>query len=145
MKIEIRILDPHGAHLLKNVAPDVFDEPVDAGLTAQFLTDPRHHIVVALDGDLIVGMATAVDYVHPDKPQELWINEVGVSASYHRKGIGRKIVQSILDLGRELGCSEAWVATEPSNAPAKGLYESAGGRDESAVIYAFELQSKPEE
>ena len=31
-----------------------------------------------MDEEQIVGFASAVHYVHPDKPPELWINEMGV-------------------------------------------------------------------
>jgi hypothetical protein len=34
---------------------------------------------MATAGDTVVGFASAVHYVHPDKAPELWINEVGVA------------------------------------------------------------------
>jgi len=40
--------------------------------------DPRHHLVVAVE-HVVVGFCSAVDYIQPDKPPELWINEVGVA------------------------------------------------------------------
>ena len=85
MSIAIRILGPADASLLGNVARDVFDNPVDPRWTAEFLADPRHHLVVAVERGQVVGMTTAVHYVHPDKPPELWVNEVGVAP---RIGVG---------------------------------------------------------
>ena len=73
MSPTIRLLGPENASLLDRVAPEVFDNPIDPRQTAEFLADRRHHLAVALDGDLVVGMASAVHYVHPDKPPELWI------------------------------------------------------------------------
>jgi hypothetical protein len=60
MTATIKILQPGDDHVLMNVAEGVFDYPVDAKLTREFLEDPRHHIAVA-----IVGFASGVHYVHP--------------------------------------------------------------------------------
>ena len=144
MSIEIRILDSKSAHVLEHVAPEVFDKSVNRDLTDQFLSGSRHHIAVALDGKTVIGMASAVDYVHPDKPLQLWINEVGVAPQYHRKGVGSRMINALLNLGRELGCYEAWVGTGPDNKPARGLYDSIGGKSEAVVMYTFDLSKKAE-
>ena len=121
MNPTIRLLAPGYASVLENVAPDVFDNAVDPRWTAEFLADPRHHLAVAIDGGRVVGMASAVHYLHPDKPPELWINEVGVAPNYQGRGIGRGLLQAPFAHGRELGCRQAWVATEPGNAATKAL------------------------
>jgi aminoglycoside 6'-N-acetyltransferase I len=125
-----------------NVSDDVFDNPVDEKLAREFLEDPRHHMVVALSDDVIIGFASAVHYIHPDKPAELWINEVGVAPSHQNQGVGKVIMKEILQLGRQLGCKAAWVLTERSNAPANGLYKSAGGWAEAndTVMYEFDIK-----
>ena len=46
----IRILGPEDAHLFEHMAPDVFDNEIDARWAAEFLGDPRHHLAVAIDG-----------------------------------------------------------------------------------------------
>jgi ribosomal protein S18 acetylase RimI-like enzyme len=127
--------------LLMNVADDVFDNPVDETFAREFLNDPRHHIVVAISEGSVVGFASAVHYIHPDKPPELWINEVGVASSRYRQGIGKAIMKEMLQLGRELGCKNAWVLTDRSNEPANRLYRSAGGQigEEDTVMYEFNL------
>ena len=141
MGIDIRILGSGDEAVLANVAPGVFDHDVDPGLTAEFLRDPRHHLAVALDGPTVVGFASAVDYVHPDKPRELWINEVGVAPSHQRQGLGQRLLRAVLDLGRDLGCRDAWVLTSPANGPAVRLYESAGGSDlaDAPTMFTFRL------
>lgn len=144
MSIEVRLLKPGEVEILERVAEDVFDEPVDPAHSAEFLADARHHLAVALDGDLVVGMASAVDYVHPDKPVALWINEMGVAPPYQRKGVGRRLLETLFERGRELGCTEAWLGTEPENEAARGLYAAAGGRSEAFVGYTFELGEAPD-
>lgn len=139
MPITVRLLGPADAAVLERVAADVFDAPVDARWTRCFLDDPRHHLAVALDDGVVVGMASAVDYVHPDKAPQLWINEVGVAVSHRRRGIGRRLVDALLAHGRELGCTEAWLGTEATNVAARRLYESAGGAAAPFLLYSFAL------
>src|SRR5215210_7316788 len=109
MSIEMRLLGARDAQVLANIESDVFDGEVNARWTAEFLADERHHLVVALDNGCVVGIASAVHYVHPDKPPELWVNEVGVAESHRRQGIGRRLLESLFAHARTLGCTEAWV------------------------------------
>ena len=117
------------AHVLERVAPDVFDHAVRPEFAADFLSDSRHHIAVAIDDDVVVGFASGVHYIHPDKPPELWINEVGVAPTHQRQGTATRVLDALFARGRELGCREAWVLTERDNAAAVALYASAGGRE----------------
>ena len=139
--ITIRLLGPADAHVLVDVAPYVFDNNVDARYTAEFFADPRHHLVVARVGATVVGFASGVHYVHPDKAPELFINEVGVAPTHQGHGIGKRLMQALLAHGHTLGCTGAWVGTEEDNVAARRLYEAAGAsRDaEAFVLYWFEL------
>ena len=137
--VVVRRLGPGDAAVLDRVAPEVFDHAVDPRWTAEFLADPRHHLVVAIDGDTVVGFASGVHYVHPDKPPELWVNEVGVAPSHQRRGIGRAVVAALFAHGRTLGCREAWLGTEHDNAPARALYAALGGTETSMVILSFDI------
>ena len=111
MTIEIRLLNPDDERVLRQVAPGVFDHDVDPALAAEFLHDPRHHLAVAIENGSVVGFASGVHYVHPDKPAELWINEVGVAPSHQRQGLAKRLLLRLFARGRELGCREAWVLT----------------------------------
>jgi aminoglycoside 6'-N-acetyltransferase I len=142
MNIEIRMLGPDDATVLHRVADDVFDHAVDARWAAAFLADARHHMLVALEDGVVVGMISAVDYVHPDKAPQLWINEVGVAPSHQRRGIARRLLDAMLAHGRTLGCTEAWLGTEDDNEAANALYRSAGSKPEPFVLYSFDLQPR---
>jgi ribosomal protein S18 acetylase RimI-like enzyme len=131
--VTIRILGPTDGAVLENVAPDVFDNPVDARWSAEFLADPRHHLAVAIDEDTqqVVGMASGLHYVHPDKPPELWIDEVAVAPPYQDRGVGRQMLAALLAHARTLGCGEAWVLTSYGNTAARRMYAAAGGVEDS--------------
>jgi aminoglycoside 6'-N-acetyltransferase I len=134
MSVSIKILGPDDGAVLDSVDPDVFDHPVDPRWAAEFLADGRHHLAVAILGGQVVGMASAVHYVHPDKPPELWINEVGVTPAQQNQGIGRRLLAALFARGRELGCGEAWVLTDESNAAARRLYAAAGGAETREIV-----------
>ena len=135
----VKALSKNDLRLLINAAEGVFDNPVDEKLASEFLADPRHHIVAAISDDVIIGFASAVHYIHPDKSAELWIDEVAVSPSHQNKGIGKALMKEMLRLGGELGCVNAWVLTEGSNISANRLYKSAGGKIDSGdtIMYEF--------
>jgi aminoglycoside 6'-N-acetyltransferase I len=140
--VEIRLLRPHEGAVLDRVASGVFDGAIVPRWRDEFLSDTRHHLVVALDDGVVVGFVSAVHYVHPDKAPELWIDEVGVAPSHHQRGIGRRLLDHVLAHGVELGCEQAWVLTSPDNTAAQRLYTSAGGRAavEQSVMFEFPLR-----
>lgn len=144
MNPQIRLLSRHDAAVLDRVADQVFDEAVNPALLREFLADPRHHLAVAVADDRVIGFASGVHYVHPDKPAQLWINEVGVAPAFHRRGIGRQLLVTLLEHARSLGCTEAWVLTEDDNEPARGLYRAMGGVESEAVMYTIPL-TRPSE
>ena len=140
-RLEIKILDSGDRAVLDNVAPDVFDDALDPRLVAEFLGDGRHHLAVAVDQGQVVGFASGVHYVHPDKPSELWINEVGVAPGHQGRGIGKAVVRMLLQHGKRLGCREAWVLTDRDNQAAMRLYASAGGEQNDHVMFTFFLDA----
>lgn len=83
-------------------------------------------------------------HIHPNKPPELWINEVGVAESHQGRGIGKAIMNEMLNLGKALGCVNAWVLTDKNNTAANGLYKSVGGNfsDEETVLYEFRINEE---
>jgi ribosomal protein S18 acetylase RimI-like enzyme len=140
--IDIRVLGPGDEALLLGAAPDLFDNPVEPGLAQAFLEEPSHRIAVAIDAGVVVGFASGVRYVHPDKPWSLWINEVGVAPTHRRRGLAACVVRALLGSARQAGCAEAWVGTERSNAAAIALYEAVGGEregDEEFLAFWFPI------
>lgn len=140
--VVVKLLGQRDARVFERVAADVFDGPVKHDVAREFLRDRRHHIAVAIDEGVVVGMATGVDHVHPDKRAHLFINEVGVAPSHRRRGLARALVTRLLEHARAIGCSEAWVATEEENTEARSLYRALGGREDPsrAVVYTYPLQ-----
>lgn len=142
MKMEIIRLEAGDDALVMKVAEDVFDEPVRPDRLAAYLAEPGHFMIVALADGVVVGQCAAVIHRHPDKVSELYVDEVGVSPAFQRQGIARKMLDAMLAIGREHGCEEAWVGTEPDNVAARALYEARKephGPAEEFVMYVYEL------
>lgn len=125
--------------VLDRVAEDVFDQQVDPARLMAYLSEPGHHLMVALADGQVVAQVAAVVHRHPDQPTELYIDNVGVTPSLHRRGIARAMLDLMFEFGRSIGCEEAWVGTELDNQPARRLYESRGARPETFVMYVYEL------
>ena len=140
MTIEIRRLGAADVALFENVADDVFDHAIDRGRLARYLATSGHHFIGALADGRLIGQLAAIVHRHPDlRPTELYVDELAVAAPFQRQGIARRLLDAALDLGRELGCGELWVATEPDNGPARGLYETRGAPAEAVVMYVYKL------
>jgi aminoglycoside 6'-N-acetyltransferase I len=152
MTIEIKALQRGDEAILMNVAPEVFDNPLNPDLTREFLADSRHHIAVATDDGLVVGFASGIHYVHPDKPPELWINEVALAPAHRHRGLGKAVLKALLEVGRAHKCTAAWVLTYRNNVAAMKLYSSVGGTEgaddsgpaDGMVGYSFTLTDAPE-
>ena len=144
METEIKILGPEDLAVLNCVAQGTFDDPIDPENARQFLADPRHHLVVAIDQGVVVGFVSAVNYVHPDKPRpELWINEVSVAAAHRQRGVATRLLRRLFDLAGDLGCSEAWVLTDRTNVAAMRLYSGAAATSAPSdhVMFTFPLRN----
>jgi aminoglycoside 6'-N-acetyltransferase I len=140
MTITLKRLGPGDEAVFAKVDPDVFDEPIHPERMHAYLREPGHIMLLALDGDLVVGQCAAVIHRHPDKSTELYIDEVGTASSHLRQGIATAMMREMFAWGRELGCEEAWLGTELDNDPANGLYRGFNPvEDESIQYYLFKL------
>lgn len=141
--IDIVRLSPENASLLGNIAADVFDCPIQAAALDAFLECPRHVMYLAVEEGQVVGMASGVEYFHPDKPSQFWINELGVAPKDQRKGIGSKLLKSLLDEAGRRGCHVAWVGTETDNLAANMCYRSVEGVPDGKGFVMYEWPLKP--
>jgi GNAT superfamily N-acetyltransferase len=126
----VYVLTSGDEEVLRSVAPGVFDDPIDECRSKHFHSDPRHHLIVAIEDGVVAGMISTVHYAHPDKPSpELWVNEVGVAQTHHGHGVGKAMMKEALEVGRRLGCQQAWVLTDRNNEAAMRLYAASGSQE----------------
>jgi ribosomal protein S18 acetylase RimI-like enzyme len=137
--MKVRLLGPDDVALLEEAPPGVFDRPVRSELAREFLEDPRHHLAAAIHEGRIVGFASAVHYVHPDKDPEIWINEVAVAPTHRGRGVGKRLLLTLLEVAARLDCRGAWVLTRSDNPEAPLLFASLGGIRAStdSIMFSF--------
>ncbi len=140
-EIGLQQIDSANATLLQNIAPDVFDNAIEAAYLKQFLDDPRHFLIVALCENTVIGMGSAFEYFHPDKPPQLFINEIGVAPDYRQRGIGRRLVESLIEVAEKRGCVYAWLGTEADNVSGNACFSSVPEVEDPQpfLLYEWEL------
>lgn len=142
--IEIKLASIEDLPAIEKVGDRLFDYSIKLDRAKEFFNDSRHHLVLAYFKGNIIGMASAFQYVHPDKDPALFMNEVGVLKEFQNQGIGRTIVRYLYEYAKELGCEEVWVATESSNIAARKAFTAAGGVEdkEPVVLINFNAANK---
>ena len=104
------------------------------------MADPDVTLVVARDGEEIVGTATVIVYTTP-----FWIkarlDEVVVDASARGRGVGEAIVRACLEIGRRKGAQVAELQSGrgPVRAAAHRLYKRIGFEVRDSDIFRITL------
>src|SRR5207248_7554464 len=113
------------ARLLPQLNPTL--PPPDLERLQRLLADPDVTLLVARDGDDIVGTTTVIVFTTP-----FWIkarlDEVVVDESARGQGVGEALVKAALDVGRERGAQVAELQSGrgPAREAAHKLYERLG-------------------
>src|SRR5258708_18164028 len=108
----------------------------------RIVDDPAVTLVVAKQGDEVVGTSTVIVYSTP-----FWIkarlDEVVVDDSARGKGVGEALVQACLDIGRERGAEVAELQSGrgPQRAAAHRLYERMGFKIRESDVFPIDLRS----
>jgi RimJ/RimL family protein N-acetyltransferase len=82
-------------------------------------------VLVAADGDRLVGLATATGGVHPAKRAAVEIG-IGVLETHQGRGIGRALMAGLEDWARTAGIRRLQLPVVTSNEPAIALYRKSG-------------------
>lgn len=131
--MEIRRLGRDDQDALADVEP-CFDEPVRSVAAARFLASDGHHLLVAYDGDAVVGFVSGVELTHPDKGTEMFLYELSVEPGHRGQGYGTALVQALANLARERNCYDMWVLTDDDNNTAVATYRRAGASETSPCV-----------
>ncbi len=132
--ITFKVLGVDDGPVLTRVRDGVFDYPIIPDQAAAFLASDLHNMVVALDEDQIIGIASAVTMLHPDKKPMVFINEVGVHDDYLRRGIGKRLAEMLIEAVNPAGDLDVWLATENDNMAARALYRSLNARETQGIV-----------
>ena len=142
MAVEIIQLSESNMDVLNNYDEDIFDEKIDTYRLAAMLKERNNILLVAVHEGVVIGQVLGVIHRHPDKPTELYIDDLGVSEKFQRRGVATRLIEQLYIIGIDRGCEEVWVATEPENEPAIKFYESLNLAARKVIVFEGNLSSK---
>ncbi len=119
--------------LLSSGATLPSDEDVREILVAQ-----SSHLLVARDGDRILGFLTLVVFPIPTGVRA-WIEDVIVDSDARDKGIGEKLSHFALEMAKNLGARPVELTSRPSREAANHLYKRLGFVERDTNIYRFTI------
>jgi len=116
---------------------------LDEAAIGSFLSDPSCYILLAMDGDRVIGSLNgyALHKLYRPEPQFL-LYEVGVLPEWRNQGAGTALVQAFVEEARSRGAFEVWVLTERANVSALKMYQKCGFQieDEDAAAVMLNLK-----
>lgn len=122
--------------LIPQLNPDV---PVPtAEHLAALLADPASTLLVARDGQEIVGTATVVVYTTPLRIESR-IEDVVVDYNARGRGVGEALVEACIAVARRRGAAIVELQTARSRVAANRLYKRMGFRRRDTNIYRLTL------
>ena len=99
--------------------------PPDNTRLSKLISDPAVKLLVARDGESIVGTATVIVYTSPAWTKAR-IEDVVVDQSARGKGVGRALVEACIEIARERGCVIVELQSKRSRVEANQLYQEMG-------------------
>ena len=122
--VDIRKLGPEDWELLSR-AVATFTEG-DAAAPDLFLSDPRAHAFVALDGEEVVGWCYGAELFRPEGRWMMLLYGIAVVEEARPQRVGRDLLESFVLLARSKGHDRMWLFTDAGRVAARALYEGAG-------------------
>ncbi len=116
-------------------AAELFDGPLLAQATADFISRAGHHLLFAHDeAGRVVGMVSGVETTHPDKGTEMFLYELSVAPDARRHGVATELVRALAALATERDCYGMWVGVDEDNDAALATYRRAGAREDAPFV-----------
>lgn len=115
---------PAVARLILQLTKNIVEPENLTPRIAKIADDPRLRAIVAEKDGQVVGFTELSPYVIPSKGLVAMVEEVVVDSEARGQGIGRLLMENILELAKELGCRQ--VKLTAANFVAQKLYESLG-------------------
>ncbi|PBQ34407.1 hypothetical protein CNR22_22385 [Sphingobacteriaceae bacterium] len=101
------------------------------------------HMLVAMDGDKVVGGLTAFELpMYKEEVNEIFLYEIGVDETYRKRNIATELIECLKKIAAKRGIPEMYVGTEMNNVPARKLYQKTGGSFGSIAWYVYKLEKK---
>jgi ribosomal protein S18 acetylase RimI-like enzyme len=129
---------------LSALKPGTDPARIDERGMARWLRDPNRILILALDAAVPVGFALAYILERADgSGRMICFYEIEVAEARRRCGIGRRIVDALLETARGEAAYKMWVVADASNTPALALYAAAGAErsTDASVLFTWRFDA----
>lgn len=97
---------------------------------------PTSIVLFAVEDDRFIGLCNAfVNFATFTVKKFVNIHDIVVLNDYRGKGIGRKLMQAVIDVAVKLDCSKVTLEVREDNVVAQGLYQSLGFKECTPKMY----------
>lgn len=121
--------------LLNQLTGEETDFDIDA-----VINDAGCSCVVLEEGGSLIGSATLSVYVSPVKGMTGVIEDVIVDEKYRGQGLGRKLMEELIKIGKEKDLSLITLTSNPKREAARNLYQSLGFKLKDTGFFFRELK-----
>jgi ribosomal protein S18 acetylase RimI-like enzyme len=116
--------------------PESLDQRVRQVNEAIFASPPAAYAVLARNGGQLAGIA-AYSFLWPavGLTRSVYLKELYVAGAYRRQGVGRLLMDALLEAASKHGCSRVEWTTDTDNSGAQAFYEDLGVPVQSSKIF----------
>jgi ribosomal protein S18 acetylase RimI-like enzyme len=114
--------------------------PLSADALKQIVSWDGNYLLIARDGDRVVGMLTLVTFPIPTGLRA-WIEDVVVDEAARGQGVGAALTQEAVRRSRAVGARTVDLTSRPTRQAANRLYERLGFELRETNAYRFATQA----
>lgn len=121
----IRLLEKRDEKKVKILLKELTDKTIN--FKSELLMGKKNiHCLVIEDAGNIIGFGALAIYPIPTKGLVGRVEDVVVSSQYRGRGLGRELMQSLIDIAKKEKLESLFLNSHPSRIPARKLYASLG-------------------
>jgi ribosomal protein S18 acetylase RimI-like enzyme len=126
------------AAAVARLVPQLSPKRQAAGLAelAELVATPGTSLIVARDGDAVIGMLTLIVYRVPTGVRA-WIHDVVVDETARGRGVGEALAQEALRLAESAGAISVELTTRQEREAANRLYRRLGFEQRETNVYVW--------
>jgi ribosomal protein S18 acetylase RimI-like enzyme len=142
--MQIEVVEAVSAELvdaLSSLLPQLSSaSPPSASELAAIVDSPATSLLIARDGDAVLGMLTLVVFRIPTGVRA-WIQDVVVDEAARGRGIGEALTLRAVELAREAGARSIELTTRPTREAANRLYRRLGFAERDTNVLRLTLEA----
>ncbi|MEO6124930.1 MAG: GNAT family N-acetyltransferase [Ilumatobacteraceae bacterium] len=112
--------------------------PPTAAEVAEMIAAPASDVLVASDGDTVLGALTLIVFRIPTGVRA-WIEDVVVDSAARGRGVGERLNAFALEVARARGAKTVDLTSRPSREAANRLYQRIGFVARETNVYRYDL------